>query len=207
MAIRILLISGTGDSSINYGFNFTGGGGFTIKQKCIGLRIYNCEARDISRLVDLSENQVTLIYTGDTSTILLSRVAIANIKMNNCGNLFCGSFELASDLHNVVDSLAIFNVTYDSTNEEGIVVFGANFYRYNFHDIRIHEAPAYNNRDIGLFSVYGGNGQIHNVYRQGGWGWLCRLFGASIGDSVRDIWIYNNIDLGSTCYGTADVRV
>ena len=200
-----LLISGTGDGSIFYGFKFTGGG-FTIKERCSGLRIYNCEARDISRLVDLSENQVTLTYTGDTSTILLNHVAIANIKMNNCGNLFCGSFGLAFDLHNVVDSLAIFNVTYDSTNEEGMVVFGANLYRYDFHDIIIHEAPVYNNRDVGMFSVYGGNGQIHNVYRKGGWGWLCRLFGASIGDTVRDIWIYNNIDLGSTCYGTAEVR-
>ena len=58
-----------------------------------------------------------------------------------------------------------------------------------------------------MFSVYGGNGQVHNVYRNGGWGWLCRMFGASIGDSVRDIWVYNNIDLRSTGYGTADIRV
>ena len=91
-----------------------------------------CEARNVHRFVDASENQVVLVYTGDTSTILLHRVAIANIKMNNCGNLFCGSFGLPHDLHNVIDSIAIFNATYDSTNEEGMVVFGANIYRFNF---------------------------------------------------------------------------
>jgi hypothetical protein len=201
-----LLISGTGDSSISHGFSFTDGG-FTISKRCVGLRIYNCDARDVHRFIDASENQVTLTYTGDSSTILLQRVSIANIKMNNCGNLFCGSFGLPHDLHNVVDSIAIFNVTYDSTNEEGVVVFGANIYRFDFHEIRIHEIPVYNNHDIGMFSVYGGNGQVHNVYRNGGWGWLCRMYGGSIGDTVRDIWIYNNIDLGSTCYGTADIRV
>ena len=200
-----IIFSGTGDKSIQYGFSFTSGG-FIISEKCSRLRIYNCRASGISRLVDLSENQVTLIYTGDTASVLLSRVTIANIKMNNCGNLFCGSFASAYDRHNVVDSLAIFNITYDSTNEEGVVVFGSNFYRFNFHDIVIHESPVYNNHDVGMFSVYGGNGQVHNVYRRGGWGWLCRIFGASIGDSIGDIWIYNNIDLNSTCYGTAEVR-
>lgn len=200
-----ITISGTGDTAA-HGFYFAGGG-FTISKRCTGLRIYNCEARDVHRFVDASENQITLTYTGDTSTILLRRVTIANIKMNNCGNLFCGSFGLPHDLHNVIDSIAIFNATYDSTNEEGVVVFGANIYNFDFHDIRIHESPVYNNHDIGMFSVYGGNGQVHNVYRMGGWGWLCRMYGGSIGDSVGDIWIYNNIDLGSTCYGTADIRV
>ena len=200
-----LTISGTGDSASFYGFYFARGG-FTITKKCVGLRIYNCEARNISRFVDASENQLTLTYTGDTSTILMRRVAIANIKLNKCGVLFCGSFGLPHDLHNVVDSIAVFNVTYDSTNEEGMVVFGANIYRFDFHDIRIHEIPVYNNHDLGMFSVYGGNGQVHNVYRNGGWGWLCRMFGGSI-DSVRDIWVYNNIDINSTGYGTADIRV
>jgi len=33
------------------------------------------------------------------------------------------------------------------------------------------------------------------------------FIGASIGDSVGDIWIYNNIDLGSTCYGTGGSKM
>ncbi|MBS1597181.1 MAG: hypothetical protein JST75_03075 [Bacteroidetes bacterium] len=201
-----ITISGKGDSKITYGFYFTDGG-FAITKRSVGLRIYNCQARDVHRFVDASENQTTLIYTGDTSSILLQRVAIANIKLNNCGTLLCGSFGMPHDLHNVIDSVAIFNATYDSTNEEGMVVFGANIYRFDFHDIRIHEIPVYNNHDIGMFSVYGGNGQVHNIYRKGGWGWLCRMYGGSLGDIVRDIWIYNNIDLASTCYGTADIRV
>jgi len=57
-----------------------------------------------------------------------------------------------------------------------------------------------------MFSVYGGNGQIHNVYRRGGWVGFAVYLERASATALAIYGSYNNIDLGSTCYGTAEVR-
>jgi len=197
--------SGTGNSTIQYGFSFAGSG-FTINSRCTGMRFYNFVCVNTGRFVDASENQALLTYTGAQSSILFQNVSIANIKMSNSGSLICGPFGHASNLHNYIDSIAAWNIIYNIGASDGRVITGGCMFRFDFHDMNIKEAPVTNFGDQGLIFIYGGSGQVHNVYRSGGWGWLVRIFGASLATYPNDVWVYNNIDLNGTCYGTAEVR-
>jgi len=199
-------ISGTGLSSLQYGFAFSGGG-FNITSRCQGLRLYNFYANKTGRFIDVSENQTTTTYNGTANSIRLQNATLANLRLINCGNMICGSFGHAYNLANFVDSIAAYNIIYDSVPDIGQVVSAANIYRFDFHDMTIHlPSTVHSGKDIGVFSINGGTGQLHNIYRSGGWGWLIRIFGAAIGNVPGDVWVYDNIDLNGTCYGTAEVR-
>src|SRR5581483_188618 len=59
--------------------------------------------------------------------------------------------------------------------------------------------------DVGIFTLTG-NGTIRNIYRNGGYGYVTRVFNASL-YTPSDTYVYNVIDINSIKYGTIDSRV
>ncbi|MDR3711586.1 MAG: PKD domain-containing protein [Puia sp.] len=198
-------IAGNGAAGITYGFYFQGSGtSITLQGKCTGLRLYNMDNTSVGEFFDCSANGLAT-YNGNPSTKLLVNTAIANIRLTSSGVLMQGSYGSTPDFKNVIDSIAVFNVIISNSVSNGQELAGASIYHLDAHDWNVTGSVPNASGDVGIFQVYG-NARVHNIYRNGGYGYIMRIVNVGL-DGVADSYLYNCIDLNSWQYGTIDTRV
>ncbi|PWT74542.1 MAG: hypothetical protein C5B59_11015 [Bacteroidetes bacterium] len=151
---------------------------------------------------DAAENSP---YNGDTSTLKLYHVTMDNLKLFRCGPLFQGAYGGANAMLGYIDYLSLTNITIDSTLTNGTEVSGVLFH-CNFHDWKVnYKGTITLLGDVGLIQM-NGNGSFYNIYRNGGRGYIMRIWNLGL-KTVGTTYFYNNVDLNTNCYGTIDTRV
>ncbi|HLK27287.1 MAG TPA: choice-of-anchor Q domain-containing protein [Puia sp.] len=206
-----VVISGTGASGTTYGFQF-GKPGTTFNDIAIsltgvntqGLRIYNCEFWNVTNnIVDGSGYSTT--YTGDISTLKLYKCTFDHWHTHSSGMIYQGSYGSANQFLVPVDSITVSNMIIDTVYSNGTLFNGGGIYRVNLHDWKVNAYCLNPSGDVGMITV-NGNGNINNIYRHGGRGYIARVWGCGLnGPGVTNI--YNVIDVASNAYGTVDARV
>lgn len=180
---------------------------FLVQSHCESLTFKKGARTSCGLFMNAGSNGLTPKYDGNKSTTALSDVSISYFVDNISAGLTQGYWgEYVQDLLNVIDGLEIkYCISNLPTATE--IVRGAGVYRHDIHDNKFYDddQTGYKTGDTAKFLI-SGNGKFYNNYRSGGWGWLYRNFGTSLGTTVLDTLIYNNIDLNTTCYGTIEVR-
>lgn len=206
--LKNIIISGTGAKNIFYGiqFNSFSKNAFATRGNFYGLRIYNCEFIHVDgNILDVSDNGA--VYNGDTSTIKLYKTTFANLRLSACGVLLQGFYGTPEKLTDVIDSIAICNIKIDSTLTNGQEIAAGGIYRMDIHDWKVNGYNINKNAsgDVGMIQT-SGNGQVHNIYRHGGRGYIWRQWNTGL-NGVGESYIYNVIDLATHAYGFIDTRV
>ena len=144
------------------------------------------------------------LYNGSQSSLKLYNTKFDSISLDHTGMLLQGSWGTAASNVDFIDSLEISRVSINQTGSNGTEVRGT-FFRINAHDWRVTYSglnPILG--DVGIF-YFSGDGQIHNIYRNGGRGYITRVWNSGL-NRKGQVWFYNNVDLNSTTYGTIDTR-
>jgi hypothetical protein len=144
-------------------------------------------------------------YNGDTSTLKLYMCWFDSLTAVRSGEVMQASWNDAAYGADYIDSIVFSRVTVDQTSSNGIEIRGTIF-RLDVHDWKItYSGLNPGCCDIGIVFIYG-NSSIHNVYRNGGRGYIQRLWNVGL-NGVSNSFFYNNIDLNSDQYGTCESRV
>ena len=199
-----------GGAGVTYGFrsNITVGtvggilyGGFDYKDTIEYIEFYG---QSTQSCFDNGTNLTT--YDGiNSNTKRLLQCRIDNIWMHNTNN-FESIFH--NQHQNVEDSCEYANFIIDSCNV--VRLWSANaVYHPKIHDWVISATHTTNDgTDNGMifFAGCGGGMSVYNNTRIGGnWGWFMRVTLACLNDSA-DVYIYNNLQIGSYTYGFCDIR-
>jgi hypothetical protein len=169
-------------------------------RRCIerNIAFYNC-AGSCNDATDQN------VYNGDTSTLKLYMMTFDSLTLFRSGMVMLSGWGEAKDNKSFTDSVVFSRIKIDSTVTNGTEVRGIIF-RMNAYDWKVNYIGVNTvGGDVGIFYVYG-NGAIHNIYRNGGRGYIARLWNVGLG-KVANSYFYNNIDINSTLYGSIDTRV
>ena len=205
-----LTIDGTFLPGETYGFTFNGGG--HAFDPGTGAEAHNEDVTFRGGSFDHTDifvgdgNRIT--YDGSPATTLFTNLKIDTVKLTGNALAYNGTWEAVTTYHNVVMGLTISNVVaLNEADQSSMRVFGNSLY----HVLADHwtisgESLSANEGDYGIFEIVGGNATLRNIYRNGGYGYITRLWNVSIGGE-SDSYLYNIIDVNSSEYGTADVRI
>ena len=207
-ALKNTIISGTGAKNIFYGIQFSSfnKNAFAMNGNFYGLRIYNCEFIHVDgNILDVSDNNA--FYNGDTSEIKLYKTTLANLRLSGSGILLQGFYGTPEKLTAVIDSIAIYHIKIDSTLTNGQEIVAGGIYRMDIHDWKVNGYNISKNPsgDVGMIQT-SGYGQVYNIYRHGGRGYIWRQWNTGL-NGVGESYIYNVIDLATNAYGFIDTRV
>lgn len=177
--------------------------GIEVRGPSDGLNILNCKAVGVGRLVDLS--QVPLAFTGNN--YILKHLRIDTLDMDG-GKVLQGGWGAPHELNLFTSGIEFAHFNYHASTY-GPVITGTGLFHLNVHDGKIiFTGTATDGGDYSIFSISGGNGVIRNTIRSGGWGWFTRFYGSNvIGDIPEDVYLYNNINLNTSCYGMNDINI
>jgi len=154
---------------------------------------------------------------GVLNTYHWEQVTIHDIIEHNSRGLIKGSTgtlgQGAGHPPDVDDSLVFYNWLVDSTYSSGTNTFEGNeftgiSFRNNFHDIKVtlnSQRPP--SGDIGLFTINGGNGVFTRIYKNGGPGYLLKIWNNSEAGNARDTYITFCEKVNSTGFGLVDTHI
>ena len=140
---------------------------------------------------------------------LFSNLTIDTVKLSGASSVYSGSWEAASTYHNVVMGMTLTNVVIENDpTVSSTKVFGNSLYHLVADRWTITGDTAADNTqtDHGIFQIQSGNVRISNVYRNGGFGYIARVWNVSLGQPW-DSYFTNIVDVNTVEYGTVDVRV
>ena len=159
---------------------------------------YNCSGS----ANDASDHNV---YNGDTSSLKMYMNVFDSLTLFKTGQVLLASYGDAKDGVCFIDSMVISHIKVDSTITDGTEVRGV-FFRIDAHDWVVNfKGYNPNGGDVGLVYIIG-SGQIHNIYKNGGRGYISRIRIVGLGKPAN-CYFYNNIDLNSYDYGSIDCRM
>jgi PKD domain/Secretion system C-terminal sorting domain len=143
-------------------------------------------------------------YTGDTSSLKLYMCTFDSLTLFKSGQIMMANYGDAKSGVAYVDSIVFSRMKVDSTTTDGTEVRGV-FFRIDAHDWVVNYT-GFNqlSGDVGMVYMIG-SGKIHNLYKNGGRGYISRARVVGLGKS-QNIYFYNNIDLNSYDYGMIDAR-
>jgi len=151
---------------------------------------------------DASDNNA---YNGDTSSMKMYMMTFDSLKLYQTNGLLMGSWGNTNNGVCYMDSMIISHVTIDSTLTNGTEVRGI-YFRANFHDWRVtYKGVITVMGDVGLIYI-NGNGSFHHIYRNGGRGYIMRIWNVGL-NGLGTTYFYDNIDLNTATYGTIDTRI
>lgn len=149
-----------------------------------------------------------LLYKGTPDTALFSGLTIDGFKISGRTALYAGTYPDPLTYLNVGIGLKAFNgyVVNDGTGST-VKVSGQSLYGFIFDNWNIN-GPTNDTTDVGIFFVTG-SGQIKNMKRYSGYGYLGRLKIACIDGITFDqsCAVINCLDVNTVLYGTIDVRI
>ncbi len=143
-------------------------------------------------------------YKGDTSSLKLYMCVFDSLTLFKSGQIMMANYGDAKDGTAYTDSMVFSRMKVDSTTTDGTEIRGV-FFRLDAHDWVVNY-KGFNqlSGDVGMVYMIG-SGQIHNLYKNGGRGYISRARVVGLGKS-QNIYFYNNIDLNSYDYGMIDAR-
>jgi len=204
--LRMVTLSGNGWKNTRYGFHFQDlrGDAFLLEAACRDFIIAYCEYRNLNGTV-FNASRFFTTYTGEDSTLALYKTSFRFQLLVHSGALFTGSWAANALFQNVVDSISFLDIIVDSTSSDVCQVIGHSIYRMLASNWKI-TGPCPNGRhDAGIFQTFG-NGTVCNIYRNGGWGYLWRVWNLGLNGRAES-YLYNCIDLNTVNYGTIDTRI
>lgn len=198
-------------AGIKYGFKFSTTG--TVFSPGNGnnqnITFKNCDFGTTATTIFDGNPNPRLVYNGTPETMVYYNLKVDTFTFGGRSRFYQGTFDDVTTYHCVNVGMELNNaaVVNDSTGEN-IKVKGFSLYGLRINNWRI-TGPTINSNDCGIFWIDGGNVQINNVYRNGGWGYLARIWMVQLGGLSIDQTssIANCVDVNSTHYGTADVRL
>lgn len=198
------------ESKSLYGFTFSGfdGTAFVPSGNNQNVTIQGALFSNIKCVIEgaaPTENGKPLTYNGHPDTALFYKLTLDTIKITGKTALYNGTWDPPASYHNVNIGMTLRNGIYvnDGTQVNN-KFFGNSIYKMLVENWRI-TGPTINKFDCGIFVVYG-NATLRNIYRNGGWGYLLRIWNVGLGEPGES-YVYNCIDVNSTHYGTIDCRV
>jgi len=149
---------------------------------------------------------VGLVYDGTPATALYYNLAADTVKLTGAAVVYLGTYAQINAFQdvNIGMTLKNFIVVNDGT---GAVqkVNGRGIYNMVADHWVITGPTKTWTGDMGVFYVEG-NCTLKNIYRNGGWGWLMRIFNCSL-YTPSTSYVYNCIDVNTVSYGTIETRV
>jgi len=146
-----------------------------------------------------------MTYDGKSETTLFYNLTLDTVKLTGRATIYDGTWEPPHTYKNVNIGMTMKNIIFiNDCTQENTKFFGNSIYKM-VADHWIIIGPTINLHDVGII-VLMGNGTFKNIYRNGGWGYIARIWNVSLNE-VADSYFYNVIDVNSTRYGTIDTRV
>ncbi len=200
--------SGTGQSGLTYGFQFSQVGGKALPfggGQIYHSGIYNTEFLNGGDVISYSSYDGGT-YTGDSATFMFNQFTMQYIHMVNSGHLWYGTWLAPSTGASFVYGLHIHNLLVEGMNSPDYLVWGNSMFGLDFSDWKIYGPSSSSNvGDNGLITGCG-NGVFHSIYMNGCYGYLSRWQSIKL-NGVGDSRFYNNVKLNTTCYGLVDSRI
>lgn len=155
-------------------------------------------------IVDATGNVLT--YTGTPATCIYYNLTVDTAMETGASTVYAGTYALNNSYQNITIGTTFRNIVCinDGTGNS-TKVRGNSVYQMVCDTWSITGPTLANTGDAGVFGIVG-NITLKNIYRNGGWGWLLRVFNCSLGTPSTTS-IYNCIDINNVSYGTIDTRV
>lgn len=179
--------------------------GILIFSPTSGLRVYNFISVGVDVLVDCGPG-AELVFTGNNyllrnSSIIGGTTDGRTVLLGNQGAPYNNK--------GWIDSVTVSGVNLTSVAVKGMsFIMASGIYHFDFHHNRLNYPGAIptTGGDYAMYSISGGNGDIHENFRSGGWGWGGRVWGVVVKGTTGVVRIWNNIDENKANYGGWDVR-
>jgi len=204
-----VVFDGTVLPGVMYGYTFSGAVSAAFASVVFGNTV-NCTIKGVQAIntggcvLDGSGEQIT--YTGTPASCIYYNMTLDTIKETGTASIYSGTWAANSIYHNVNIGMTLKNIVClnDGSGPTAKVV---SYSLYNMvADNWIITGPTIGNTgDGGIFNVIG-NCTLKNIYRNGAWGWLLRVFNCSL-NMPSTTYVYNCVDIGNTAYGSIDTRV
>lgn len=201
-----LTIDGTVLAGVTYGFTFNGSftafDPGTTNNQDLTIRGALFEG---ATAVAGDGNRIT--YNGSPATTLFTNLTLDTIKLTGKGMIYSGTWEPPNSYRSIVLGMTLSNVIVENDpNGHCTKVFGNSLYKLVADHWHVTGSTlSAGEPDTGIFHMVG-NATFRNFYRNGGYGYIARLWNVSLG-TQSDSYFYNIIDVNSQEYGTADVRI
>lgn len=204
--LKNVIISGNGDPSIKYGFQFHDNNtrSIMIAKPFNNVTFQNASFKNISDWVIIFNNQTT-VYDG-TEASYSKNLKFLNISAENTARLFSfpGSAE-NGNINGLIKGLEIAYLDYKNSSNVGSIAWVGNVEDYNIHHNRVDNINATNNEHNGIFQMMG-NGSFYDNYISNHQGNALRAWAYSIGKTPKSVLIYNNIVVNSRKYSAFEVQ-
>jgi hypothetical protein len=203
--LKGVIISGNGDPSIPYGFQFhdNASRSIDITKPFNDCTIQNVSFKNIKSWIIIYNNTDT--YNGSADSYSRN-LKFLNISCENTARLinFPGSAENGANT-GLIRGLEIANLNFRNSSTAGSVVWVGNVEDYSIHHNRIDNINSANNEHNGIFQMMG-NGKFYNNYISNHQGNAIRAWCYAVGSTPKEILIYNNIVVNSRKYSAFEVQ-
>src|SRR5690606_33274857 len=125
--------------------------------------------------------------------------SLRQLDCEQTGPFFGGAGSVDGGIRGLIRNFEIAYLNFRNAPDVGSVVWMGNVEDYNIHHNHIDNINTKNNNHNGIFLMTG-NGKFHNNIVRNHQGNAIRAFGHSIGDTPKEILIYNNIVYNSRKY-------
>lgn len=198
-------ISGDGDPSITYGFQFHD----NVYRSVEITRPFNratLQFVSFKNIKDYVVNYQSEVEYNGTNDSYSKDLKFLNLLCENTGTLLQLSGAVENNkITGYIKGLEIANVNYSNSDNVGTVVSVGNVEDYDIHNNTINNINAANNNHNGIFHV-AGNGKFHDNSITNHQGNALRAWTFTIGNKAKEILIYNNIVVNSRKYSAFEAQ-
>lgn len=151
-------------------------------------------------------NDGGLVYDGTPEKALYYNMTADTIKLTGGAVAYLGTYAPIEALQDVNIGMTLKNfIVINDADHDIQRVNGRGLYNMVADHWRITGPTKNWTGDMGVFYVEG-NCTLKNIYRNGGWGWLMRIFNCSL-KTPSTSYVYNCVDVNTVSYGTIETRV
>lgn len=191
-----------------YGYTFSGFNGYAFHPlgNNTDLTIKGLLCANIACVIDGGPKKI-LTYTGTDDTTLYKNLTVDYLKCTGRTVVYDGTWEPSTTYNNVNIGMKLKHVIIanDGTGN-AVKVFGFSIYQMVAEDWIAVGPSKTMQGDCGFFTIEAGNVILRNIYRNGGWGNLLRIWNCSLREP-SDTYMINCIDMNTSNYTTFDCSI
>ncbi len=203
--LKGVTISGDGDASIKYGFQFHDNiyRAVTISDSYNRCTMQYLSFKNIKDYVITFAS--TLVYD-ETPSSYSQDLKFLNISCENTSSFlqFSGSVE-NGNVVGLVKNLEIANLNFINSSTVGTMIWIGCVDGYDVHNNRVDNINSANNNHNGIFHLTG-NGKFHDNFVSNHQGNALRAWTFSLGSRPKEVLIYNNIVVNSRKYSAFETQ-
>ena len=191
-----------------YGYTFSGfnGDAFVPLGNNMNLTIKGVLCSDIRGAIDGGPKKI-ITYTGTDETTLYKNLTVDYLKCTGRTTVYSGTWEPPTTYNNVNIGMTLKHVVIVNDGSGiTIKVFGNSIYQMVADTWNIVRPTLIMTGDCGVFHIAAGNVTLRNIYRNGGWGDLLRIWNCSLREP-SDTYMINCIDINTESYNTIDCNI